>query len=165
MRAVRCRHVLGDRGVPAAPMRTGVAGDALMAETPRPWCGDPRFDLLADQGMRHRVVVVVELDVVIEAGDPCPFEFGVLESGARQRPQRRPVERVEPAAARALELLERSVVEFAEQLPDRGIQLGQREKRRWRSRARIQRSTSSTPASTLALSRGLRGRAGSTAQP
>jgi hypothetical protein len=33
-------------------------------------------------------------------------------------------------------------------------------KRRLRSRARIQRSTTSTPTSTFALSRGLRGRAG-----
>jgi len=38
-------------------------------------------------------------------------------------------------------------------------------KRRSRSRARIQRLTNSTPASTAGLSRGFRGRAGSTAQP
>jgi hypothetical protein len=38
-------------------------------------------------------------------------------------------------------------------------------KRQLRSRARIQRSANSTPASTLALSRGLRGRVGMIATP
>ena len=32
--------------------------------------GDPQFDFLADQGVRHRVVVMREFDVVIEARDP-----------------------------------------------------------------------------------------------
>jgi hypothetical protein len=36
---------------------------------------------------------------------------------------------------------------------------------RWRRRARIHRSTNRTPASALALSRGLRTRAGTTATP
>jgi hypothetical protein len=39
--------------------------------------------------------------------------------------------------------------------PMAALSSGRLWKRRWRSRARIQRSTSSTPASTFALSRGL----------
>ena len=56
----RRRHVLGDRAVPAAAMRASVAGYPLMAEQYLDrGAGDPLFDLLADQGMGHRVVVVV----------------------------------------------------------------------------------------------------------
>jgi len=42
---------------------------------------------------------------------------------------------------------------------------GSEKKRWWRSRARIQRSTNCTPASTFALSRGRRTRAGRIAVP
>jgi hypothetical protein len=67
MGAVRRRHVLGDRAVPTAAMRAGVACYPLMAEQYLDrGAGDPQFDLLADQGMGYRVVVVSKL----ERGNP-----------------------------------------------------------------------------------------------
>src|ERR1019366_1988234 len=110
MRTMRRRHVLRDRAVPAATIGTGVAGYPLMTEQHFDrGAGDAQFDFLAVQGMRHRVVMVREFDVVIETGDARPLEVGILEGGAWQWTQRRPIEQLEPAAARPLELLERSV--------------------------------------------------------
>jgi hypothetical protein len=45
-----------------------VAGYALVTEQHFDGvAGDPQFDLVADQGVRHRVVVMLEPDVVVEA--------------------------------------------------------------------------------------------------
>jgi len=53
------------------------------------------------------------------------LEVGVFEGGGRQRTQRWPIEHLEPAGAAALDFLERSVIERAEQLTNGGIQLGE----------------------------------------
>ncbi len=126
MRAMRRRHVLRDRAVATTTMRASMTRYSLMTEQHFDrGAGDAQFDFLADQGMRHRVVMVRELDVVIETRDPRSFEVGIFEGSARQRPQRRPIEQVEPAAARTLEFLERPVVELAEQLPNGSVEFGQ----------------------------------------
>ena len=166
MRAMRRWHVLGDRCVATAAIRTGVTGYALMTKQHLDCgAGDAQFDFLADQGMRHRVIVVGKLDVVIEPRDARSLEVGVLERRALQGPQHRSIQQFEPALPAALEFLEGTLIEFAEQLPHRRVEFGQTVKAQCRKRARIQRSTSSTLASTLALSCGLRGRAGKMAQP
>ena len=62
--------------------------------------GDPRLDLLAEQLVRHAVVVLGDLDMVVEA-DPAALPLGVFVGLGRQRPERRPVELLEqrPPAA------------------------------------------------------------------
>src|SRR6266478_2463939 len=72
---VRTRHVFGDRGVPATTGAAQVDGDALAsAEQLNGMGGDARFELLADQPVRYRVIVPVDVDVIIgrNAADP-PF--------------------------------------------------------------------------------------------
>ena len=66
-----------------------------------------------------------ELDVVVDARDARAFELGVLEGCARQRPQHRALEQLEPRAAAALELLERPLVQLLQELADRRVELGQ----------------------------------------
>src|SRR6267142_203651 len=64
---VRTGHVFGDGGRAVRSQAAAVAGDALAAVENLDCCrGDPRLDLLADQLVRHAVVMLGELDVVIE---------------------------------------------------------------------------------------------------
>ena len=60
--------------------------------------GDARLDLLADQARGHRVEVALDLDVIV-GRDPALLPFGILVGFARQRLQRRPVDRLEAARA------------------------------------------------------------------
>src|SRR4029079_5059515 len=75
---VRTRHVLGDGGRPVWPGAAAMAGDprAAMEELAR-GDGDPRLGLLADQLVRHAVVVLGDLDVVVEV-DPAALPLGVF---------------------------------------------------------------------------------------
>jgi hypothetical protein len=84
-----------------------------------------QLDFLPYKRVRHRVVVAVAFDVIVEPRYPGALELGIFEARARQWPQRRPVEELEPTAARAVELLKRPVVEFVEQRPDGAIELSQ----------------------------------------
>ena len=61
---------------------------------------DPRPQLLAQQRVRHRVVVLLDLDVIIEA-DPALLPFGVDVGLGRQRLQA-PIARVASNSARRL---------------------------------------------------------------
>ena len=102
MRAVRLRHVRGHRRVPA---RHGSC-----AHGPRPAC--PRWKIstvvadeahvehLVDERMRHRVVVAVDLDVVVDV-DARLEPVGVDEALGRQRLQGGAVKALEEIAARA----------------------------------------------------------------
>ena len=65
------------------------------------------------------------LDVVIDARDERALELGVFERGGRQWPQHRALERLEPRAPAALELLERPVVQVLQELADRSVELSQ----------------------------------------
>ncbi len=68
MRAVGRRHVLGHGGVTAAHRTAGVTGHAaMMVEHLQRGARDAQLDLLADERVRDRVVMPVELDVVIES--------------------------------------------------------------------------------------------------
>ena len=59
---------------------------------------DPRPHLLAQQRVRHRVVVLLDLDVVVEP-DAAFLPFGVDVGLGRQRLERRPLELLEQRAA------------------------------------------------------------------
>ena len=142
-------------GRPRAPLRRWLATRLPLWKSSTVRCGDPRLDLLAEQAVRHRVVVLVDLDVVVEA-DPAALPLGVVVGLGRQRLQRRPVE-LARTAARRLTPSRRIGRSLRSSSSSRiaALSSASEKKRRWRSRARIQRSTTWTPTSTLALSRGL----------
>ena len=74
---MRARHVLGHGGVPAAGAAQQMAGDALSpVEQLDGALGDARLELLAQHAMRHRVVMAIDVDVVVEA-DPALTPLGV----------------------------------------------------------------------------------------
>jgi hypothetical protein len=65
---VCARHVIGDGRVPMRLWAAHVRGDAdAVMEYLNRAIGDACLDHLADQAMRHRVPVAVDLDVVVEA--------------------------------------------------------------------------------------------------
>ena len=124
---VRTRHVLGDGGRPMRPGAAAMAGDPLAAmEDLDRGGGDPRLDLLADQLVRHAVVVLGDLDMVVEV-DPAALPLGVFVGFGRQRLQRRPVELLEERPPAGAPAAHRPVVEIVEQGADRGVEIGQRE--------------------------------------
>jgi hypothetical protein len=86
--------------------------------------GDARVELLADQPVRHRVVVPVDVDVIIEI-DPAQTPFGILIRVGRQRLQRRAVELEEQVAAADAQAPHRRPIEIDDQLGDRLVQLGE----------------------------------------
>ena len=141
-------------------------GDALaLVEQLDGALGDARLELLAQQVVRHRVVMAVGVDVVVERRRALALLGLDVRAAAGSGGEHRSVELVEQLAAADAEAAHRPVVELAEQRPIAAVQLVQGEEARLRRRARIQRSTTCTPASTFALSRGRRGRAGRIAVP
>src|SRR5258705_9343745 len=81
MRLMGLRHVLGSRRMFAASIAFGVAGDPLTVEpTFDRGAGDAYVDLLANQWMRHAVVMAIYFDVVIERHGR-EFPLGVFEGG------------------------------------------------------------------------------------
>ena len=110
----------------AAPAAADVHGDALaLAEQLDRALGDPGVELLADQPVRHRVVMPVDVDVVVEPDPPRP-PFGILVGLGRQLLQRRLVELEKQVAPADAEAAHRPRIEVGDQLPDRPVQLGQR---------------------------------------
>jgi hypothetical protein len=125
--AMSRRHVLWHGGVAAAQAAQQMAGDPLApVEQLDRALGDARLDLLAQQAVRHRVIMAVDIDVVVES-DAALAPLGVDVGLDRQSGERRPVELVEQLAATDAEPAHRPAVELAEQLHDGGIELGQRE--------------------------------------
>ena len=117
--------MLGDRGV------TPIAGGAHVGRNPFAFVedldaaiGDTRPELLFGQGMRHRVVVLGDFHVVVEAGAAL-FPFGVLVGLGRQRFEGRPVELLEQLAAAGTEMTCDPAVEVLQQLGHGLVQLGQ----------------------------------------
>src|SRR3954454_2525143 len=152
---VRARHVLGDGGRPVRAGAAPMAGDPLAAmEDLDRGGGDARLDLLADQLVRHAVVMLSDLDVVVEV-DPAALPLGVFVGFRRQPLRRRPVELLEERPPAGTPAAHRPIVEIVEQGAIAALRSASEKKRRCRSRARIQRPTTWTPTSTLALSRGL----------
>ena len=106
-----------------------MAGDALAAVEALDGAGSQsEVELTPDQGVRCRVVVPVDFDVVVDVqARTLPLGEDVRAGG--QRAQRRLVDLVEVRAPRPGELPERAGAEPVEQLDDRGVELGQREER------------------------------------
>src|SRR5207237_7116879 len=104
-------HMLAHGRVFAAGRRTHVDRDAIAAmEQLDGTRGDPRPQRLAQQPMRHRVVVLLDLDVIIEAGLAL-LPFGVDVRCRRERLQSWSISRVEPRPAAHAQMRGRAVVQ------------------------------------------------------
>jgi hypothetical protein len=81
---VRALHMLADCRVAATAADAEVDSDAFaLAEQLDRALGDARIELLADQPIRHRVVMPVDVDMVI-APDPAWPPFGIFVRLGRQ---------------------------------------------------------------------------------
>ena len=113
------RQVLGDGAVAAALRRAQVRGHALAAAEDLDGVRrDAQLHRGVHERVRHAVVMAVEHDVVVDVDLGRPVA-GELVAVRRQRPQRRPIERLVGTAPAARQALERPAVEVAEQLADR----------------------------------------------
>ena len=102
-------------------------GDALAAMKHLDRAGrDPRPHRLAQQCVRHRVVVLLDLDVIVEAGAAF-LPFGVSVGLRRQLFERRPLQVIEQRAPARPQMPRHTVVERRHQLGDGGVQLAERE--------------------------------------
>ncbi len=122
--AMRARHVFGDRSV--TPERAWLAMRVPRWNTSTLASRGPHLDNLADHAGRHGVEAPRNFDMVIRrrAG---PTPFGMLVGLGRQRYQGGPVDGIEELAAAGAELAHQAGVEFVDQRPDGGVQLGDRE--------------------------------------
>ena len=114
VRAVRRWHVLGHRRVHPAPIAARVRGHAYPAL--EDFHGRRRqsyVELLADELVRHRVVVMVDLDVVVDR-DPRGLPIAVVVSLVGKRLECRLVEALEELAAARAVNPHRPVVELLE---------------------------------------------------
>src|SRR5580692_7135638 len=145
------RHVLRDRGVLVRNTRAHVARNPLaLVEHLDRAIREARTDGLAQQVERYRVVMGINLDVIVRR-DRAALPLGILVALARKSFQRRPVETGEEIVAT--------------QSRTASFNSTSEKKRRLRSLPSTKRETMPTAASTLALSRGRRTRAGSTTKP
>ena len=119
--------MLGHGGVAPVPGTAHVGGDALsLMEDLDGAVRDPDPELLFGHGVGHRVIVLGGLDMVIETGAAL-LPFGVLVGLARQRLQRRLVERLEQLPAGRAEMLCPARVEIVQQLADGLVQFREAE--------------------------------------
>ena len=125
--SVCARHVLRDGRVPMLARVALVSGDAHagMEQLDR-LVDDARLDGFAHQSIRHAVEVAVHLDVVVEPGAAtAPLRVDV---GLRRQPQQGGLlQSLEQRSAACAEVAHGPAVEVSDQLPDRGVKLGQRE--------------------------------------
>lgn len=112
--------------------------------------------------VREAVVMLGDLDVIIEI-DPAALPLGILVRLIWQWGQRRAIELFEQIAPASPPAPERSIVQLDKERKFASLRAASEKKRRSRRRARIHRPTIWTPTSTLALSRGRYGRAGTMA--
>ena len=82
--------------------------------------------LLAQEVMRRRVVVLVDLDVVVEP-DPAFFPFGKDVGLGRQRLEHRALQLLKERSSARPEMPGHAVIELRDQLGDGDVQLHQRE--------------------------------------
>ena len=88
---MRARHVRGDRGVAVLQPRADMARDlAAVVKNLDRGVGGARFDFLADEPRRHRVVMVVNVDVIV-GRDPAFFPFRIAIGLIRKSGERRPI--------------------------------------------------------------------------
>src|SRR5260370_30273548 len=153
-------HVLRDRGVLVRDARAhGARNPLALVEHLDRAIREARINGLAQQGERHRVVMGIDLDVIVRR-DRAALPLGILVALVRKPFQRRPVETGEEIVAALLERLHHLRVDRRYAVTNGLIQLD-----RLRSLPSTKRETMPTAASTLALSRGRRTRAGSTTKP
>ena len=127
VRAMGLGHVLGDGGVAALQRGAHMAGDALalVAAFDR-MLGEAHVQGLLHQGVGHRVVVTVDLDVIVDV-DPHPLPGGVDVRGQGQRAQCRTIDRLEGLASRTGQFPEGPLIEPFQQGGDGRVQLAQAE--------------------------------------
>lgn len=112
------RHVLLERGVPAARDASDVTGDPrALIEAFHRVGSVAQVEFFADQPVGHTVVVTVEFDVVVDV-DGILFPFGELVGLGRKRLERRPIDLDEGRVPGAGQFLEGSLVERFKQLAD-----------------------------------------------
>ncbi len=121
------RHVIGDGGVLAIGRRPGVGGDtfAVVENLDRPR-REPDPDLLSQQAVRRRVVMLVHLDVAIEA-DSALLPFRENVGGRRQGSQGGSLDLIEQVPAAGAEMSCQPVIQSIEEDTDGGVQFRQRE--------------------------------------
>ena len=124
--------------------------------------GDASLDLLMHEVVRDAVVMLSDLDVIVEV-DPAALPLGILVRFIRQRGERRMIELLEQVAPTSSPAPERSIVQLDKKRVDRLIEGGKREEAAVAQARQNPSSTIWTPTSTLALSRGRYGRAGTMA--
>src|SRR5580658_10306622 len=119
------RHVLRNRRVLVRDARAHVARNplAVVEELDRA-VREARVDGLAQQGEWHRVVMVINLDVIV-GRDRAALPLGILVALARKPFQRWSVETGEEIVAALLELLYHLRVDRRYALTNSLIQLGQ----------------------------------------
>ena len=127
VRPMRVRHVRHLRRKPAPAGEARMHGDAVpLQEDFDGQLRHPGLDARVDQLIRHAVEVVIDLDVIVDihsAGLPGRQ----LVPGARQRPQRGPIDLLEERAPTDPEALHRPRVDRVDARGDRGIEIGERE--------------------------------------
>ncbi len=89
--------------------------------------GDARPELLFGQRIGHRVIVLGDFHVVVEAGAAL-FPFGILVGLRGQRFEYRPVKLLEQLPARRAEVPRDPTVEVCQQLSHGLVEFGEAEK-------------------------------------
>src|SRR5215467_15130124 len=108
-------HVLGDRTRPMWAQAAAMAGDPFAAMKDLD-CrgGDARLDLLAEQLMRHAVVMLADLDV-------AALPFGIFVGQRRQRSERGFVKLLEKSPPAGAPAAHQAIVQLIEQSTDRSV--------------------------------------------
>ena len=163
--AVRLGHVVRDRGVASLLVSAPVTGNPVATvEALEGGFRDAHIQLFFNERMGYRVIVAVHRHVVVDVHAglfPLGVHVRLLGRGCRAGlSSASKCSRREPGS-----FLKGRALSFSSSSRMAALSSAREKKVRCRSAARIQRSTTSTPASTLALSRGRRTRVGNTATP
>ncbi len=156
--------VVGD-GLPApAAAQVRSNARAFVQDLYRGWCGTD-FDQLMHQVVGHAIEVRIERDVIVDV-DADPRPFAQIEWFHRQRLQGHFVDRFPNRRPRPILLTKRPVIQLAQQFADGNIQLFEGEELAVAQRRHDPALCATCTAfSTLALSLGLYGRAGTIPKP
>src|SRR3984893_4835566 len=120
-------HVLRDRGVLVREARALVARNPLtLVEDLNAAGRKTRFNGLAQKPERHRVVMVIDLDVIVRR-DRAALPLGILVALARKPLQRRPVDTGEEIVAALLQMLHHRRVDLRYAVANGVVQLDQGE--------------------------------------
>jgi hypothetical protein len=119
---------------------------------------------LAQQRVRHRVVLPLDFDVIIEA-DLAFLPFRLDVGLNRQRLERGAFDLIEQRPPASSEVPRHASVELRNEITNGGVDLGKREEALMAQLGDDSGVATCTATSTLALSRGFLGRAGTMAVP